>query len=116
MDLPETLTVPINIQKMAQNAPKIDNKNKPLLLPVLLTVAASLPAATFAFLLFNLTRLKLDILSKARLTRGLSAADAGVVGIDSTNAHSAEENLLVAPRPSLSSSPLLTSAGEPLES
>jgi hypothetical protein len=41
------------------------------------------------------TLLKLVILFKARFTKGFSAADACVVGIESTKAQRAEENLLV---------------------
>lgn len=94
MHLPRTLTdVPINIHKMAHNRPSNEKKKNPLLhLIKLLEVAEVLPAATFTFLLFILTLLKLDIRSKARFTRALSEAEAGVVGIDSTKAQRAEEN------------------------
>lgn len=95
---PSTLTVPISAHKMALTTPITEMYNNPLLVvPVLLIVSAPLPAETFVFLRFTLTRLKLDIRSKARFTKAFSAADAGVVGIDSTNAHSAEENRLAAP-------------------
>lgn len=92
MHLPRTFTdVPINIHKMAHNRPSNEKKKNPLLhLTELLEVAEILPAATFMFLLFILTLLKLDIRSKARFA--LSEAEAGVVGIDSTKDQRAEEN------------------------
>lgn len=61
-------------------------------MPELLEVASALPAATFRFRAFILTLLKLDIRSKALLTKALSEAEAGVVGIDSTKDQIAEEN------------------------
>ena len=70
-------------------------KKNPLFQPVLL--AAPLTAETSVFLAFNLNLLKLDIRSKARFTKGFSDAEAGVVGIDSTNDHKAEENQLAPP-------------------
>lgn len=63
---------------------------------LLLTVSAPVPTETFVFFRFNLTRPKLDIRSKARFTKAFSEAAAGVVGIDSTNAQSADENGLAA--------------------
>lgn len=95
MDLPSNLTVPINTHKIAHKAPIIERKMNPLFPPVLLPVSETLPAETISFLAFSLTLLKLDIRLKARLTKGVSAAEAGVVGIDSTKAHKAEEILLV---------------------
>lgn len=98
MQLPKTLIVPINIHKMAHKAPKIDkSKNPLLLLACLLVTAAASPPATLGFLAVILILLKLDIRSKARFTNGLSEADAGVVGIDSTKAHKDDANRLVAP-------------------
>lgn len=98
MQLPKTLIVPINIHKMAHIAPKIDkSKNPLLLLACLLVTAAASPPATLGFLVVILILLKLDIRSKARFTNGLSEADAGVVGIDSTKAHKDDANRLVAP-------------------
>lgn len=83
--------VPMNTHKIAHNTPSKEKQRIPLLdLLALLEVA---PAATFMFMAFNLNRLKLDIRSKALLTKALSAAEAGVVGIDSTKAHREEDKL-----------------------
>ncbi len=75
-------------------------KKNPRFAPALLTVAASVPAGAAAALVLLMLRfnlLKLDIRSNARFTKGLSAAAAGVVGIDSTNDHRADESELVPP-------------------
>lgn len=103
MHLPNTLIGPINTHKMAHSTPSMDKHKKPLLLLLLLPLrtapATPLPPPPLKLLVlpFNLSRLKLDIRSKARFTNGLSEADAGVVGIDSTNAHKEEENQLELP-------------------
>lgn len=84
----------MNTQKMAHKAPTIDNRIKPLfLLRFFATVAIT--GAPLAFAL-NLRRLKLDIRTKVRLI-GPSHAEAGVEGIESMNAHRADENGLVPP-------------------
>lgn len=94
MHLPNSLKFPIQIHKKAHKAIRIGKKrNETPFLPALFIVAVSLPAATMVGLIFTL--LKLDIRFKARFTKGFSAADAGVVGIDSTKAHRAEEKLFV---------------------
>lgn len=94
MHLPSSLKFPIETHKNAHKAIRIGKKrNETPFLPALFTVAVSLPAAILVGLIFTL--LKLDIRFKARPTKGFSAADAGVVGIDSTKAQRAEENLLV---------------------
>lgn len=105
MHCPHNLKFPINTHRMAHNTPRIENKKNPLFIPVLLAPVSGLrlPTATlvlrvFMFRLFNLSLLKLDIRSKARLT--FSEADAGVVGIDSTKVHKLEENQLEEPPPS----------------
>lgn len=85
------LRVAIKTQKMAQSATRTGRKKKLLFLPALLA-SELLPAVTLALTLFILNLLKLDIRSKARFTKAFSEADAGVVGIDSTKAHRAEEN------------------------
>lgn len=95
MDVPRTLTnVPINIHKTAHITPNNEKQKNPALnLLKLLEVAEALPpATTFIFLALILTLLKLDILSKARFTRAVSEAEAGVVGIDSTNDQRLDEN------------------------
>ena len=85
-----------NTQKMAHKAPTIDNRRKPLfLIPFFAMVV--LTGVPLAFPL-NLIRLKLDIRTKVRL-RGPSHAEAGVEGIESINAHKADENWLVVPPP-----------------
>lgn len=100
---------PDKTHKMAHNAPRIDKIRKPLLVPPALFEFAArsllirLSLLILLFLTFSLILLKLDIRSKALFTKGVSQADAGVVGIDSTNVHKAEENQPVAPP----SSPLL---------
>jgi hypothetical protein len=102
MRVPDCLTVPISAHKMAHNTPITEMNNNPLhLLPALLIVSVLLRAETVVLLTFTLSRLKLGIRSKARVTKTFSAADAGVVGIDSTTDHSAEENPPAAPPPSL---------------
>ena len=101
MHLPHSLTFPISTHNIAQSTPITEIKNNPLLLPALLLDSAPFPTETFVFLTFILTLLKLDIRSKARFTNAFSEADAGVVGIDSTNDHNAEENRLAAPTSSL---------------
>ena len=78
----------MNTQNRAQTKPiteklNIPPKNFGTLLP---QVAGS----TATVLVFNLP--KLDIRSKALFTRAFSEAEAGVVGIDSTNDHRAAEN------------------------
>lgn len=95
MEIPRTLMdVPINIHNTAHITPNSEKQKNPALnLLKLLEVAEALPPATFMFLaLFTLTLLKLDILSNARFTRAFSEAEAGVVGIDSTNDHKLDEN------------------------
>ena len=95
MQFPHNLTFPINTHRMAHNTPTIENNKNPLFIPVLLAPVTGLSTATLAlrvFSVFSFNLLKLDIRSKARLT--FSEADAGVVGIDSTNAHKLEENQL----------------------
>lgn len=94
MGLPSSLKFPIQIHKKAHKAIIIEKKRKgtPFLL-ALFKVVVSLPAATMVGMIFTL--LKLDIRFRARFTKGFSAADAGVVGIDSTKAQRAEENLFV---------------------
>ena len=97
MHLPNNLKVPRETHKKAHKAIIIGKKrNENPFLPTLFVVAVSLPAAVFVGLILIFTRLKLDIRFKARFTRAFSAADAGVVGIDSTKDQRAEENLLVA--------------------
>lgn len=96
MHLCHILTAPINTHKMANNAPTIEKrKNLPfLLLPLLLVMRdEELILETVVLFIFNLLLLKLGIRSKSNdwLT---SAADAGVVGIDSTKAQRAEETRL----------------------
>lgn len=86
MRVPNTLTVPLSAHKIAQITPITEINSNPLLMPALLTVSAPFLTETFVFLIFNLTR------PKARFTKAFSEADAGVVGIDSTNAQSADEN------------------------
>lgn len=92
---------------MAHTATTIEKKTKLLFLPSpLLVVSILVPAATLLmFLAFALVLLKLDNLTRARLTNALSeaadAADAGVVGIASKKAHKAEDNRLVEPLPLL---------------
>lgn len=87
----------MKIHKMAHNIPSKEKQNNlynPFLdLPERLEVAEVLPEATLTFRAFNLSLLKLDIRSKALFTRTLSAAEAGVAGIDSIKAHRAEEKL-----------------------
>lgn len=100
MRVSNSLNVPISAHKIAQTTPITEMNKNPLAVPVLL-VPVPIGAETFVFLTLTLTRLKLDIRSKARFTKAFSEADAGVVGIDSTNAQSAEENRLAAPPPSL---------------
>jgi hypothetical protein len=95
------LAPPTNTHKIAHKTPIIDNKTNPLFPPVLLALAAPLPASTLMFLTFILILLKLDIRSKALLTKGFSEADAGVVGMDSTKPHKAEDNQPLAASPSL---------------
>lgn len=97
IDLPRTLTVPIKNHKTAHNAPKIEMKKNPLFLLLLLALAEPFTAVFIACIL-NL--LKLDIRSNARFTNGLSAAEAGAVGIESTNDHKEDENQLPPPLPS----------------
>lgn len=95
MDVPRTLrNVPINIHKTAHITPNNEKQKNPALnLLKLLEVAEALPpVTTFIFLALILTLLKLDILSKARFTRAVSEAEAGVVGIDSTNDQRLDEN------------------------
>lgn len=93
MDLCHILTAPINTHKMANNAPTIEKrKNLPFLLPLLLVMRdEELILETVVLFIFNLLLLKLGIRSKDSLT---SAADAGVVGIDSTKAQKTEETRL----------------------
>jgi hypothetical protein len=115
IDLPNNLPLPTNTHKMAHKTPTIDNKTNPLFLLALLTLAAPLAAttlilltfilillaaSTLMLLTFILILLKLDIRSKALLTNGFSEADAGVVGMDSTKPHKAEENQPSAASPS----------------
>lgn len=97
IDLPGTLTVPIKNHKTAHNAPKIEMKKNPLFLLLLLALVEPFTAVLIACIL-NL--LKLDIRSNARFTNGLSAAEAGAVGIESTNDHIEDENQLPTPLPS----------------
>lgn len=99
--LPKTPTVAtMNTQKMAHKAPIIDKTRKPLFparffaMVPLLVLVAKVPLA-FAL---NLMRLKLDIRTKV-LLRGPSHAEAGVEGIESINAHRADENWLLVPPP-----------------
>jgi hypothetical protein len=73
---------------MAQSATRTGRKKNPLFR----IVSEPLPAVTFVLLAIILILLKLDIRSKARFTKAFSDADAGVVGIDSTKDHRAEEN------------------------
>ena len=83
----------MNTQKMAHKAPTIDKTRNPLfLLRFFATkvVVAGVPP--------NLIRLKLDIRTNVRLI-GPSHAEAGVEGIESINAHRADENGLVPPPP-----------------
>lgn len=84
----------MNTQKMAHKAPTIDKRIKPLFLLRFFATAA-ITGAPLAFAL-NLRRLKLDIRTKVRLI-GPSHAEAGVEGIESMNAHRADENGLVPP-------------------
>lgn len=76
---------------MAQSATRTGRKKNPLFRAPLI-VSEPLPAVTFVLLAIILILLKLDIRSKARFTKAFSDADAGVVGIDSTKDHRAEEN------------------------
>lgn len=92
--LPNDLKFPTKTHKKAHKAIRIGKKrNENPFLPAFFVVAVSLPAVMFVCLIFTL--LKLDIRFKARFTKALSAADAGVVGIDSTKAQREEEKLLV---------------------
>lgn len=95
--LPNSLKFPIETHKKAHKAIRIGKKrNETPFLPALFIVAVSLlPAAMLLSVGLIFTLLKLDIRFKARFTKGFSAADAGVVGIESTKAHRAEDNLLV---------------------
>lgn len=98
--LPNSLNVPTETHKKAHKATRTGKKRKqnPFLLPALFIVVVSLPAAAvFACFILILTLPKLDIRSRARFA--FSAADAGVVGIDSTKAQRAEEKLLVPTSP-----------------
>ena|ERR1044072_615917 len=93
MHLPNSLKFPIETHKKAHRATRIGKKRNEIpFMPAFFLVEVSLPAAMLVFLIFTL--LKLDIRFKARLTKAFSAADAGVVGIDSRKDHIAEENLL----------------------
>lgn len=86
---------------MAITTTRTGKKMNPLFLLEHFVVSESLPVETLAFTTFILILLKLDIRPKARFTNAFSAADAGVVGIDSTKDHMAEDNQLVAPLTSL---------------
>lgn len=93
--LPETPTVAMNTQKRAHKAPTIDKRRKPLFLLLCFFAIGVVTGVPLAFPL-NLIRLKLDIRTNVRL-RGPSLAEAGVEGIESINAHKADENELVSP-------------------
>nr|GMD85120.1 hypothetical protein Iba_chr14aCG21260 [Ipomoea batatas] len=98
--------VPSNTHNIAaHNTPSTNTHKKPLIdLPEFLEV---LPDALFMFLAVTLDALfmflaitldLLDVCSNAKSAGGLSAAEAGVAGIDSRLPHRAEENLeFVAP-------------------
>lgn len=85
----------MNTQKMAHKAPIIDKSRNPLFLIRFLAMVTLLVVIAIPL---NLMRLKLDIRTKVPL-RGPSQAEAGFEGIESINAHRAEENWLVVPLP-----------------
>ena len=87
----------INTQKMAHKAPTIDKSKNHLFLLRFFAITAVVTGVPFAIPL-NLIRVKLDIRTKVRLI-GPSHAEAGVEGIESMNAHRADENGLVPPPP-----------------
>lgn len=92
--VPNSLKFPIETHKKAHKAIRIGKKRKETpFLPALFIVVVSIPAVMSVGFIFIM--LKLDIRFKARFTKGFSAADAGVVGIESTKAQRADDNLLV---------------------
>lgn len=95
--LPDARTVAMNTQKMAHKAPTIDKTRNPLFLLRFFATTVVVAGVPLAFPP-NLIRLKLDIRTNVRLI-GPSHAEAGVEGIESINAHRADENGLVPPPP-----------------
>lgn len=97
IDVPHCLTVPIIIHKMAHTATSTGKKTKPFRFRLAFFVVSTLVTAAILlllmFLAFTFALLKLENLSRVRLTNALSvAADAGVVGIVSRKNHKAEAN------------------------
>jgi hypothetical protein len=84
-------------QKMAHKAPITDKTRNPLF-PVRFFAMVPLLVVLVTDIALNLIRLKLDIRTKVRLI-GPSLAEAGVEGIESINAHRADENWLLVPPP-----------------